>query len=139
MGIVLGTKLYVNYAKKPFDTAYSETITELQIAMKPAEKKSAISPPAKKRMLNLCTQTVYIIGVLCLAVPLPETSRPSSAVAAAAVNEPTAGVPPNALVHLMSQFRMDKASEPMPISIKTLEKMSITDTQRFLADSGLEK
>jgi beta-lactam-binding protein with PASTA domain len=34
---------------------------------------------------------------------------------------------------------MDKASEPMPITLKTLEKMSITETQRLLADNGLEK
>ncbi len=39
----------------------------------------------------------------------------------------------------MSQFRMDKAAEPMPISLKTLEKMSITDTQHLLAENGLEK
>ncbi len=39
----------------------------------------------------------------------------------------------------MSQFRMDKASEPMPITLKTLEKMSITDTQHLLATNGLEK
>jgi hypothetical protein len=34
---------------------------------------------------------------------------------------------------------MDKASEPMPITLKTLEKMSITDTQHLLATNGLEK
>jgi hypothetical protein len=72
-----------------------------------------------------------------LAAPPPEPPRPSST-----TNETMTMVtnaPANAIVHLMSQFRMDKASEPMPISLTTLEKMSITDTQRLLAESGLEK
>ncbi len=75
-------------------------------------------------------------NVIFLAAPPPEPPRPSSA--SASVNE-RATSPPSAVVHLMSQFRMDKASEPMPITLKTLEKMSITETQRLLADNGLEK
>jgi len=39
----------------------------------------------------------------------------------------------------MSKFRIDNSSEPTPISVKTLEKMSITDTQYLLAENGLEK
>jgi len=72
-----------------------------------------------------------------LAVPPPEPPRPSSS--SSTVNESTTIPPSNSIVHLMSQFRMDKAAEPMPISSKTLEKMSITDTQHLLAENGLEK
>jgi hypothetical protein len=68
-----------------------------------------------------------------LAAPPPEPPRPST------VNESTTNPPSSAIVHLMSQIRMDKASEPMPISLKTLEKMSITETQQLLAKNGLEK
>jgi len=39
LGILLGCKFHINYAKKPFDTAYSETLEELQAAIKGAEKK----------------------------------------------------------------------------------------------------
>jgi hypothetical protein len=76
-------------------------------------------------------------GRMFLAAPSPEPPRPSAAAneTITTITSPSA----SALVHLMSQFRMDRASEPMPISVTTLEKMSITDTQHFLADNGLEK
>ncbi len=79
-----------------------------------------------------------LLYFLFLVAPPPEPPRPSSVAATATVNE-RATSPSSAIVHLMSQFRMDKASEPMPITLKTLEKMSITETQRLLADNGLEK
>ncbi|CAF4901387.1 unnamed protein product, partial [Rotaria sp. Silwood1] len=115
LGIIVGSKLYINYAKKPFETAYAETRTELQAALNRIEKKPTV-PPSKK--------------------PAPPP-QPSST-----INETTTTIsnaPSGALVHLLSQFRMDKASGPMPISLKNLEKMSVTDTQRLLADNGLEK
>lgn len=74
-----------------------------------------------------------------LAAPPPEPPRP---VATPVTNEKLAAntsPPPNALVHLMSQFRMDKASEPMPISLATLEKLSLRDTQHLLDENGLER
>ncbi|CAF1161959.1 unnamed protein product [Rotaria sp. Silwood1] len=115
LGIIVGSKLYINYAKKPFETAYAETRTELQAALNRIEKKPTV-PPSKK--------------------PAPPP-QPSST-----INETTTTIsnaPSGALVHLLSQFRMDKASGPMPISLTNLEKMSVTDTQRLLADNGLEK
>lgn len=50
LGILLGNKFYINYAKKSFDTAYSETLAELRALMNASEKKSTISP-AKKRIV----------------------------------------------------------------------------------------
>ncbi|CAF2494904.1 unnamed protein product [Rotaria sp. Silwood2] len=115
LGLIVGSKLYINYAKKPFDTAYSETLSELQAALNQTEKKPAM-PPSKK--------------------PAPPP-QPSST-----INETTtttSKAPPGALVHLMSQIRMDKPSGPMPISLINLEKLSVTDTQHLLAENGLEK
>jgi len=116
LGILLGCKFHINYAKKPFDTAYSETLEELQAAIKGAEKKSTGTSPKKP-------------------APPPEPSRPLSST----VNESTTNPPSNSIVQLMSKFRIDNSSEPTPISVKTLEKMSITDTQYLLAENGLEK
>ncbi|CAF1504822.1 unnamed protein product [Adineta ricciae] len=127
LGIIVGTRVYVNFAKKPFETAYSETLSELQALNTRTEKKPTISPPNKP------------------APPPPEPPRsaPTQTAAATAVaNETLASrtsPPPNTLVHLMSQFRMDKASEPMPISVTTLEKMSLKDTQHLLGEHGLDK
>ncbi len=91
----------------------------------------------KKRRFYFSSVLVFVSRTFVSAAPPPEPPRPSSA--SSPVNEPTTNPPSNALVHLMSQFRMDKAAEPMPISLKTLEKMSITDTQHLLAENGLEK
>jgi hypothetical protein len=49
LGIIVGSKLYINYAKKPFEAAYSETLVELQATMQSTDKKSSVSP-AKKRI-----------------------------------------------------------------------------------------
>jgi hypothetical protein len=46
--MILGSKFYINYAKKPFDTAYSETLAELQAVINTTEKKSTVSPPKKR-------------------------------------------------------------------------------------------
>lgn len=61
LGIILGTKLYVNYAKKPFDTAYSETVGELQAVIKPIDKKFAMSPPSKKRTFDFHDRNYFLI------------------------------------------------------------------------------
>ncbi|CAF0737919.1 unnamed protein product [Rotaria sordida] len=115
LGIIVGNKLYVNYAKKPFEAAYSETLAELQAVLNRTERKPTVSPSKK---------------------PAPPP-QPSST-----INETTtttSNAPPGALAHLMSQFRIDKPSEAKPILSTNLEKMSITDTQHLLAENGLEK
>ncbi|CAF3436539.1 unnamed protein product [Rotaria socialis] len=115
LGIILGSKLYINYAKKPFEAAYSETLGELQATMNPTERKPTV-PPVKKH------------------APPPQQSS-------TIIDTTTTRTSPSqgALAHLMSQFRIDKQSETMSISLANLEKLSITDTQRLLAENGLEK
>ena len=51
----------------------------------------------------------------------------------------TTASPGSAIVHLMSQFRMERALEPVPAKTINFEKLSITETQDFLAKNGLEK
>ncbi|CAF1443169.1 unnamed protein product [Adineta steineri] len=123
LGIIVGSKIYINYAKKSFDAAYSETLGELQALQNRVNTKSTISPPKK-------------------LAPPPEPPRPlSTATIAAAANETIttrATPPPNAIVHLMSQFRMDNVSAPMPITSATLEKMTPKETHNFLIENGLE-
>lgn len=103
-------------------------------------KKSTMSP-SKKRIFYFVIVNVFIIRKFFLAAPPPEPSRPSSSPSrtTAAANESTTSPPSSAIAHLMSQIRMDKPSEPMPTSLKNLEKMSITETQRLLAENGLDK
>jgi hypothetical protein len=79
---------------------------------------------------------LWISSIFFLDVPPPEPPRSSTA------NETITSrmsPPPHALVHLMSQFRMDKAAEPKSMSLATLEKMSLRDTQHLLTENGLEK
>ena len=139
LGIVLGSKLYVNYAKKPFDAAYSETLVELKSAIKQVDKKTTTtSPPRKRWFLSFfhATTDLDVVRGFLVAPAATEPSRPTSS----ASNEAAPHPPAHALVHLMSQFRMDsKAPEPIPVSLSALEKMSITTTQRLLAENGLEK
>jgi len=73
-----------------------------------------------------------------LAVPEPPRSSSSSSTANETITS-RMSPPPNAIVHLMSQFRMDKAAEPKSMSLATLEKMSLRDTQHLLTENGLEK
>jgi hypothetical protein len=47
LGIIVGSKLYINYAKKTFDAAYSETLTELRAAISRSERKTVVTLPAK--------------------------------------------------------------------------------------------
>lgn len=128
LGIVVGNKLYINYTKKPFDTAYIETLTEIKVALNRPEKKPTTTNSPKK------------------IVSPAEPPRPPVPIPAARATSPTTSetnltmnTSSSALTHLMSQFRMDKAADPMPISLANWEKLSITDTQRLLAENGLEK
>lgn len=133
LGIVLGTKLYINYAKKPFDRAYSETVTELRVALNESDKSHTGQSTKKRKLLFSLLFKIENVSFVSAA----PSAQPSSTIndTTSSKTSPTHGV----LVHLMSQFRMDKLSEPMPISLSDLEKMSITDTQSLLVESGLEK
>jgi hypothetical protein len=62
LGIILGSKFYINYTKKPFDAAYSETLTELQVAMNATEKKSP-----KKGIFYSNTSNVIVFFVFSCA------------------------------------------------------------------------
>ena len=79
LGIVVGSKLYVNYAKKPFQTAYQETIVELREAMSRLEKKSNVI--ATKKSLShffIFLVRFWNLTVMFLAVPSSEPRRTTS-------------------------------------------------------------
>lgn len=138
--------MYVNYTKKPFDTAYTETLTEIKLALNRPEKKATSSnSPKKSSMIILDFRSK--ISTFDLVVSPTEAPRPPPVpIPAARTTSPTTSetnstmnTSSSALTHLMSQFRMDKVADPMPISLANWEKLSITDTQRLLAENGLEK
>lgn len=47
LGIIVGTKVYINFAKKSFDAAYTETLAELEALNSRAPKQPTVSPPKR--------------------------------------------------------------------------------------------
>lgn len=144
LGLVVGTKLYINYTKKSFEAAYSDTLAEVRAAINKMEIKP-ITPASKKgKFLFIFPKSLFlfIINIFSVApVPAPQPSSTITTTTARTNEVPrsTASSPPNSVVHLISQFRIDKQPAPIPVSLAILEKMSITDTQHLLAENGLEK
>lgn len=86
----------------------------------------------------LFTSDTVVPRAFFFKVPPPEPPRSASSTSNETITTSTSP-PANALVHLMSQFRMDKPSEPMPMSLSILEKMSLRDTQNLITENGLDK
>jgi hypothetical protein len=110
-------------------------------------KRNPLSFHRKKvhpHLISLCLNKNEFFVLAAAPPPQPIQSPPLPTVPAAAastISPETAASPSgNVLVQLMSQFRMEKPGEPKAVVATTnWEKMSITETQRLLADNGLEK